>query len=199
MPPGSTSRGRGGKFKKYKRGGPKNYSSSLHVQDNDGNDISMWSAEAQEKLALESEHEDDDQSDGEDNTASNDDGQTFAQLSTPYSQDETREQRKEAKKARKAAILQTRARQVQVGDMPSDSEDDVLSMNPNHSDAARKQAVETIDDAYDPGDDGGERKAKEDDIRQIDDAVRKSDLERLAEIREKRELARLRKEVSRGS
>ncbi|EGY19143.1 hypothetical protein VD0002_g17 [Verticillium dahliae] len=140
--PGGNSRGRGGKFKKYTRGGGKHFSRDLRPVDSEGNEISMWAAGAKEKGSAnassdeEEEEEDDEEDDDEDDSAAEDKG--------PVS----REERKKLAKARKdAAIAKKKAQAVEVGDMPpsdseedeSDDDDDDMPANPNHSKAARNQ------------------------------------------------------------
>lgn len=64
----------------------------------------------------------------------------------------SREDRKKEKQARKAAaIAKAKAAAIQVGDLPpsdsdedSDSDDDDMPANPNHSKAARKQAIAPV-------------------------------------------------------
>ncbi|KAM0322438.1 hypothetical protein ACHAQA_009505 [Verticillium albo-atrum] len=131
--PGANSRGRGGKFKKYTRGGGKHFSRDLRPVDSEGNEVSMWAADAKEKgSADESSEEEESEEDSEASDADEDKG--------PVS----REERKKQAKARKdAAIAKKKAQAVEVGDMPpTDSEeesDDDMPANPNHSKAARNQ------------------------------------------------------------
>ncbi|KAH6638565.1 hypothetical protein BKA67DRAFT_144327 [Truncatella angustata] len=134
--PGAASRGRGGKFKKFTRGGGHHFSRDLRPLDADGNEISMWNAN-KNKGSDDSDDSDED-SDEESEEESGDDGPSkpAAELS--------REERKAQKAAqKKAAIARKQKGPVQVGDMPSDSEeesDDDMPANPNHSKAARNQA-----------------------------------------------------------
>ncbi|KAK2003041.1 hypothetical protein LX36DRAFT_745809 [Colletotrichum falcatum] len=134
--PGSNSRGRGGKFRKFTRGGGKHFSRDLRPLDADGNEISMWSADSKHKgddeSSQEASEEDSEESDSED------DGKPQAEM--------TRAERKAAAKARKdAAAAKKRAQAVEVGDLPpSDSEESSedeadMPANPNHSKAARNQ------------------------------------------------------------
>ncbi|WYZ34330.1 hypothetical protein EsH8_I_000606 [Colletotrichum jinshuiense] len=134
--PGSNSRGRGGKFRKFTRGGGKHFSRDLKPLDADGNEISMWGAGAKKKDDESSEE--DSEEDSEEESDSDDDGKPQAEM--------TRAERKAAAKARKdAAIAKRKGQAVEVGDLPpSESEeesddDDDMPANPNHSKAARNQ------------------------------------------------------------
>merc|ERR1711939_901652 len=114
-PPGG-ARGRGGKFKKFTRGGGKHFSKNLRPLDADGNEI-----EEKDPNASSSEEED---------------------ANKPAL---TREERRQVAKAKKeAAIARKKGKVVEAGDMPSsseeESEDDDMPANPNHSKAARNQA-----------------------------------------------------------
>jgi hypothetical protein len=130
----------------------------------------------------------------------------------------TREERKKEKKAKKeAAIAKSQGKVVQVGDLPSDSdedEDDMLS-NPNHSTASRNQAsapsaVAAVTDGVKDLKVSGtpsrreresmeaqqakERYRKLHESGKTDEA--KADLARLKIIREKREAEAARKQVN---
>ncbi|KAK2044307.1 hypothetical protein LZ31DRAFT_594922 [Colletotrichum somersetense] len=135
--PGSNSRGRGGKFRKFTRGGGKHFSRDLRPLDADGNEISMWSADSNKKGDDESSEEDSEE-DSEEESEDEDDAKPQAEM--------TRAERKAAAKARKdAAVAKKRAQAVEVGDLPpsdseESSEDDAdMPANPNHSKAARNQ------------------------------------------------------------
>ncbi|KAI2634433.1 hypothetical protein GGS21DRAFT_517771 [Xylaria nigripes] len=136
--PGANSRGRGGKFKKFTRGGGKHFSRDLRPLDAEGYEVSIWSEDAQQKEGDEEDEEDEDEDSEEDSDDDDDD----AGLSQPQ-EELTREERKAVKKAQKdAAVAKKQKGQVQVGDLPSDSEgedDDDMPANPNHSKAIRKQ------------------------------------------------------------
>lgn len=131
--------------------------------------------------------------------------------------DASREDRKAQKKARKeAAIAKTKAKTVEVGDLPSsdeDSDDDDMPANPNHSKASRNQAgraggVEAITEGVANLKAPGNRKerealeaqaAKERYLKlqgegKTDQA--KADLARLKLIREQREAESARRQVS---
>lgn len=140
--PGGNSRGRGGKFKKYTRGGGKHFSRDLRPLDADGNEISMWASGAQKKKDDESSEEEsseEESSEEESDDAAAGPGAAAAALS--------REERKKEKAAKKAAaVARAKAASVQVGDLPpseseeeSDDDDADMPANPNHSKAARSQ------------------------------------------------------------
>ncbi|KAJ3956902.1 hypothetical protein N0V92_006537 [Colletotrichum tropicale] len=131
--PGSSSRGRGGKFRKFTRGGGKHFSRDLRPLDADGNEISMWSADTKKDNSGSDEDDSEEESEEE---SDSDDAKPQAEQS--------RADRKAAAKARKeAAIAKKKGQAVEVGDLPpSDSEeesDDDMPANPNHSKAARNQ------------------------------------------------------------
>ncbi|KAE9572384.1 28 kDa heat- and acid-stable phosphoprotein [Colletotrichum fructicola] len=131
--PGSSSRGRGGKFRKFTRGGGKHFSRDLRPLDADGNEISMWSADTKKD---DSGSDEDDSEEESEEESDSDDAKPQAEQS--------RADRKAAAKARKeAAIAKKKGQAVEVGDLPpSDSEeesDDDMPANPNHSKAARNQ------------------------------------------------------------
>ncbi|KAK0101252.1 hypothetical protein ONS95_006431 [Cadophora gregata] len=126
-PPGG-ARGRGGKFKKFTRGGGKHFSKNLRPLDADGNEI-----EEKDPNASSSEEEE---------TSSEEESSEEEDANKPAL---TREERRQAAKAKKeAAIARKKGKVVEAGDMPSsseeDSEDDDMPANPNHSKAARNQA-----------------------------------------------------------
>ncbi|KAF4822182.1 28 kDa heat- and acid-stable phosphoprotein [Colletotrichum tropicale] len=131
--PGSSSRGRGGKFRKFTRGGGKHFSRDLRPLDADGNEISMWSADTKKD---DSGSDEDDSEEESEEESDSDDAKPQAEQS--------RADRKAAAKARKeAAIAKKKGQAVEVGDLPpSESEeesDDDMPANPNHSKAARNQ------------------------------------------------------------
>ncbi|KAI1193657.1 hypothetical protein F5X97DRAFT_313435 [Nemania serpens] len=141
--PGANSRGRGGKFKKFTRGGGKHFSRDLRPLDADGNEVSMWSSHARKGKDGDDEDGDDSEGDEEDSEEGSDDD-SDAGPSQPQ-QELTREERRLAKKAQKdAAVARRQKGQVQVGDLPSededeDEEDDDMPANPNHTKASRQQ------------------------------------------------------------
>lgn len=160
--PGTSSRGRGGKFRKPARGGGKKFSRDIRPVDADGNEISMWSVDAKRK-----DDDDDDDDDSEDDETTedetteeedSDDDDDAPGPSAAPAQELSREDRKAEKKARKeAAIAKQRAKTVEVGDMPSsddddddseeDSEDDDdMPANPNHSKKARNQTKAGVEE-----------------------------------------------------
>ncbi|PTB62439.1 hypothetical protein BBK36DRAFT_1185358 [Trichoderma citrinoviride] len=145
--PGSSSRGRGGKFRKFTRGGKFNhyvrhFSRNLQPIDSEGNAVSMWGDDAQ----VNSE-EDESEESSEEESEEEDESKPAAQLAAEAA---NREDRKAQKKARKeAAIAKQKSRQVEVGDMPSSSDEESdldLPANPNHSSSARKQASKAAAD-----------------------------------------------------
>ncbi|EPE05251.1 casein kinase substrate phosphoprotein pp28 [Ophiostoma piceae UAMH 11346] len=133
--PGANSRGRGGKFRKFTRGGGKHFSRDLRPVDADGNEISMWAEGAKGSGSEEEEEEEESEEESEEEDA--------APAPTGLPGVESREDRKKEKKARKeAAIARARGQAVQVGDMPEsedESEEDDVPVNPNHSAAGRNQ------------------------------------------------------------
>ncbi|KAM3081779.1 hypothetical protein ACMFMG_005225 [Clarireedia jacksonii] len=146
----AAGRGRGGKFKKFTRGGMqslylnirtsnkntnyhltggKHFSRDLRPLDADGNEIRERNADDSSEEEEESEEEESsEEEEAEEKPAM------------------TREERRAAAKARKeAAIAKKNKKVAQPGDLPTDSEeeseDDDMPANPNHSKAARKQAA----------------------------------------------------------
>ncbi|KAI5466471.1 casein kinase substrate phosphoprotein PP28-domain-containing protein [Mariannaea sp. PMI_226] len=139
---GSSSRGRGGKFKKYTRGGGKHFSRDIRPTDADGNEVSIWSVEKHE----EDDDSDDDTTEESEEESSEEEGDNAGSSQAAAAQAASREDRKAQKKARKeAAIARQQGKTVEVGDLPSSDEDsdedDDMPSNPNHSKAARKQAT----------------------------------------------------------
>ncbi|KAG0647250.1 PDGF-associated [Hyphodiscus hymeniophilus] len=136
-PPGG-ARGRGGKFKKFTRGGGKHFSRNLRPLDADGNEVVD-----KDPNASTSEEEED----SEEESSSEDEASNKPALS--------REERRAAAKAKKeAAIARKKNTVAQPGDLPSsseeESEDEDMPANPNHSKAARNQAKAapaTVDEA----------------------------------------------------
>ncbi|KAM7207974.1 Casein kinase substrate phosphoprotein PP28 domain containing protein [Naviculisporaceae sp. PSN 640] len=210
--PGANSRGRGGKFKKFTRGGGKHFSRDLRPLDADGNEISMWSADAQNKDIEESDEEG--SSEEEESEESEDEA---GPSKTAVSEAQNREERKNQKKARKeAAIAKAKQQAVQVGDLPpSDSEEeseDDMPANPNRSAAARNQtkaSVKSVTEGVEKLNVGApasrrEREAADaaaakERYRKLHEAGKtdeaKADLARLKLIREKREAEAARKQA----
>ncbi|KAI9147846.1 Succinyl-3-ketoacid-coenzyme a transferase [Paramyrothecium foliicola] len=120
--------------------GGKHFSRDLQPIDAEGNQVSMWSANANNK-----DDEEDDDDDEESSEEEEDDDDEKTNAAGPSNEDASREDRKAQKKARKeAAIAKQRAHTVEVGDLPSsddEDDDDDMPANPNHSKAARKQAT----------------------------------------------------------
>ncbi|CAK7565324.1 MAG: hypothetical protein SEPTF4163_003239 [Sporothrix epigloea] len=214
--PGASSRGRGGKFRKFTRGGGKQFSRDLRPLDADGNEIGMWDENGQQKGS------NDDSEESEDSEEESDDN-----AQPGLAEAASREARKKEKKARKeAAIARAKGQAVQVGDLPSsDDESDAedLPANPNHSRAARSQtkapaAAVDVDDAADAIKEMGlkssaapqsrreresleaqqakERYRKLHEQGKTDEA--KADLARLKLIREKREAEAARKQAEKA-
>ena len=130
-----SSRGRGGKFNKAKRGGGKHFSRDLQPLDKEGNVLGMW-RDPNDKISEASTSEDESSSatdSGEEGPSQGSGGQEL-----------TREQRKEVARLKKqAAIARKNKKAAEVGDMPTDSseeEEDDMPANPNHSAKARAQA-----------------------------------------------------------
>ncbi|KAL2268476.1 hypothetical protein VTJ83DRAFT_3322 [Remersonia thermophila] len=222
--PGASSRGRGGKFKKPTRGGGKHYSRDLRPVDADGNEISMWSIDAQHQRAMD-DSSDEGSSDGSE-SGSDDDargGPSSIIIPPPEQTELSREERRQQKKARKEAAIARSQRAVQVGDLPpSESEDeedgdedDDMPANPNHSSKARKQARGEVDGVADGmgrlrvGSDASapsrrerealEAQAAKERYRKLHEQGKtdqaKADLERLRIIRERREAEAARKQA----
>jgi len=212
--PGANSRGRGGKFKKYTRGGGKHFSRDLRPLDADGNEISMWASGAQKKSSDEdseedSEEESSEEESDEDGAGPSTQGQSAAELS--------REERRKEKKARKEAAIARAKKPVEVGDLPpSDSDDEEeekadMPANPNHSRKARNQTkVPTVDEAAEGVEkmsvapsrrerEAMEAAAAKERYRRLHEAGKtdqaKDDLARLKLIREKREAEAARKQA----
>lgn len=131
------------------RPGGKHFSRDLRPLDAEGNEVSMWSEDAQKKLGEGSdedddseEEEDEDESESdEDDPAGRGEGSSRAAAAASAA---SREDRKKEKKARKeAAIARAKGQAVQVGDLPSsdeeESDEEDLPANPNHSRAGRNQ------------------------------------------------------------
>ncbi|OAA59834.1 Casein kinase substrate, phosphoprotein PP28 [Niveomyces insectorum RCEF 264] len=151
--PGANSRGRGGKFRKFTRGGGKHFSRDLRPLDADGNEISMWSEDAQNKLGNTQDSEEDSEEESEEESESDGGGPSSGRgkggASAAAIAAASREDRRKEKKARKeAAIARAKGQAVQVGDLPSsdeeeddsdDDDEDDLPSNPNHSRAGRNQ------------------------------------------------------------
>jgi len=193
--------------------GGKHFSRDLRPLDADGNEIDMWSADAQRKLAgsdddSEEDSEEESSEDESDDAGPSTQNQTAAELS--------REDRRKEKKAKKEAPIARAKKPVQVGDLPpSDSEEEeeaAMPVNPNHSRKARNQTK--VDPSVDEAAEGvqkmsvapsrREREAMEaqaakERYRKLHEAGKtdeaKADLARLKLIREKREAEAARKQV----
>ncbi|TAQ88125.1 hypothetical protein B7494_g3518 [Chlorociboria aeruginascens] len=213
MAPGgpAAGRGRGGKFKKFTRGGGKHFSRDLRPLDSNGNEIREKDPDASTSEEEEDEEEEESSEEEEEDKPAL-----------------TREQRRLAAKAKKeAAIARKNKKVAQPGDMPSsseeESEEDDMPANPNHSKAARKQATavpvqvdEAAEDMQDMSiDDKAKAKSPTELSRKERDALEaqrkkeaymkkhlagetdeaKADLARLMVIREKREADAVRKQA----
>jgi len=211
--PGANSRGRGGKFKKYTRGGGKHFSRDLRPLDADGNEIDMWSADAKKKGSSDEDSEEDSEEEESEEEDSDDAGpstqsQSAAELS--------REERRKEKKARKDAAIARSKKPVEVGDLPpSDSEEeeeDDMPANPNHSRKARNQTkvVSPVEEATEGVEkmsvapsrrerEAIEAAAAKERYRKLHEAGKtdeaKADLARLKLIRERREIEAARKQA----
>ncbi|KAJ5152878.1 uncharacterized protein N7482_009356 [Penicillium canariense] len=204
-------RGRGGKFSKPSRGGGKKFSRDLQPIDKDGNPVGLW-REKEDKIASSSEEESSSEESSEEEGSDDADAGPSGQASA--SGDVSREARRAAAKAKKAAAIKRRGQApAQPGDLPpSDSEasDEDLPANPNHSAKSRSQLVKPDSDAEpeqpvkkDPSQlsrrereaieaqQARERYLKLHAEGKTDEA--RSDLARLAIIREQREAERERK------
>ncbi|RDW67809.1 hypothetical protein BP6252_09205 [Coleophoma cylindrospora] len=211
-PPGASGRGRGGKFKKFTRGGGKHFSRNLRPLDADGNEVVEKDPNASS----------DEEESSEEESSSEEDNIPKPALS--------REERRAAAKAKKEAAIAKKKGVPQPGDMPSSSEEDdsdddmPMPANPNHSKAARNQAkaapvaVEEATEAVDKLSVGGKGKAKpvaelsrrereaiqaqqaKERYQKLHEAGKtdeaKADLARLKLIREKREAEAARKQAS---
>ncbi|KAK4203596.1 casein kinase substrate phosphoprotein PP28-domain-containing protein [Triangularia verruculosa] len=132
----TSSRGRG-KFRKFTRGGGKHFSKNLRPLDADGNEMGMW-GDAAEK------DEDEEESEEESSEEESEDETPAKAAASAAAAELSREERKKQKKAAKEAAIKAKKGPVQVGDMPTDSEeeeseDEKMPANPNHSRAARNQ------------------------------------------------------------
>lgn len=178
--PGGNSRGRGGKFRKFTRGGGKHFSRDLRPLDADGNEISMWGQDPKNSQGG-SDDDDDDDSESEEEDSDDEVGPSKA----GPGQDLSREERKKEKKIRKeAAIARAKKAAIQVGDLPpSDSDDgssesdDDMPANPNHSKAARKQAIAPV------------KKPDDDDVGETAAGVSKMAISQKPQSRKERESA----------
>jgi hypothetical protein len=238
--PGSNSRGRGNKFRKFTRGGVyapllrgkgrpskgltdlvlaggKHYSRNLRPLDADGNEISMWSEDANKRPKGSDEGDDGAEDEDEDDEGSDEDSDEGGPSSGAAV---TREDHKREKAARKAAaIAKAKAQTIKVGDLPSseseEESDGDAPANPNHSRAARSQAnvaspVEEAAAGVKALSVGGTPNRRERESLQALQAKEKyrklheqgktdeakADLARLKLIREKREAEAARKQVS---
>ncbi|KAK7976311.1 hypothetical protein PG989_014774 [Apiospora arundinis] len=122
--PGGNSRGRGGKFKKFTRGGGKHFSRDLRPLDADGNEISMWGADGPEK-----KDEDDSSEEESSEEESSEDDEAGPSSKTPAAELSREERRKQKADQKAAAIAKKKKAAVQVGDMPSDDSEDKASRN----------------------------------------------------------------------
>lgn len=201
--------------------GGKHFSRDLRPLDAEGNEVSMWSADAKHKK--EGSGDDDSEGDSEEESESESDDDDAAAGTSAAAAELSREERKKEKKARKeAALARARAQAVQVGDLPpsdedSDEDSEDMPANPNHSRAARNQAkapvaAPQVDEAAEgvkalkvsgtpsrreresmEAAQAKERYRKLHEAGKTDEA--KADLARLALIREKREAEAARKQV----
>ncbi|PVH96599.1 hypothetical protein DM02DRAFT_115281 [Periconia macrospinosa] len=197
----TSARGRGGKFSKPKRGGGKHFSRDLQPLNADGEVMGMWGDNKPVKEESEEEEESsEEESSGEEEK-----------------QEMTREERRAAAKARKqAAIAKQNQKIPEAGDLPTDSEeeedDEDMPANPNHTAKARSQASKVPKPAEDTkvkGKDLGQLSRREREAIQAQQAKEnyekmhaagkteqaRSDLERLALVKERREAEAARKKA----
>ncbi|KAL2144721.1 hypothetical protein VTI28DRAFT_8659 [Corynascus sepedonium] len=215
--PGANSRGRGGKFKKYTRGGGHHFSRDLRPLDADGNEISMWAVDAQQKRPEDDSEEGSEEEEESSEEESDDDGAGPSSAQSQAAAELSREERRREKKARKEAAIARAKKPVEVGDLPpsaseeEDEEDDNMPANPNHSRKARNQTkVSSVDEAAEAvqkltvAPSRREREAMEaaaakERYRKLHEAGKtdqaKEDLARLKLIREKREAEAARKQA----
>ncbi|RMD39282.1 hypothetical protein DV735_g5846, partial [Chaetothyriales sp. CBS 134920] len=139
-----STRGRGGKFNKAKRGeaGGKHFSRDLQPLDKDGTPLGMWRDPADE---IKEDDESSEEESSEESSDDEDDGPSAT--GGAGGQELTREQRKEQARLKKQAAIAKKSRKVaEVGDLPTDSEeeeddDDDMPANPNHTQKARNQTL----------------------------------------------------------
>ncbi|KAH6637423.1 casein kinase substrate phosphoprotein PP28-domain-containing protein [Boeremia exigua] len=129
----SSARGRGGKFNKAKRGGGKHFSRDLQPLNAEGEVMGMW-GEQPAKVDEESS-----EAESSEEESSDEEGGDKPQ------EELTREQRRDAAKARKQAAIAKKSQKVpEAGDLPTSdeesSEDEAMPANPNHTVKARTQA-----------------------------------------------------------
>ncbi|KAJ5772072.1 hypothetical protein N7520_002601 [Penicillium odoratum] len=203
---------RGGKFKPS-RGGGKHFSRDLQPLDKDGNAVGLWREPADEVPSS-----GDEESSSEESSDESDAEGAGPSTTTVNSAELTREERRNQAKAKKQAALARRNKTAaQVGDLPpsdsDESEDEALPANPNHTAQSRKQLVkEDEEDAPKPKKvvkDVSQLSRREREALQAQQARERylklhaegktdearSDLARLAIIREQRAAERARKEA----
>jgi len=141
----SSTRGRGGKFSKPKRGGGKHFSRDLQPLNKDGEVINMWADPSPE----DEEDDDDDEEDSDEEESDEDDDGRPGPVAPR--EEVTREQRKAQAKARKeAAIAKRKGHAAEPGDLPpsesdeDEDDDDDMPANPNHTAKARSQAAAAV-------------------------------------------------------
>ncbi|GAM83170.1 hypothetical protein ANO11243_011560 [Dothideomycetidae sp. 11243] len=214
----SSARGRGGKFSKPKRGGGKHFSRNLRPVDAEGVEKSIW---ASQSSSGDSSSEEDSSSD--DDAAGGPSNPRLGNTASLGNEPATREERRAAAKARKAAAIKRKTGPAQPGDLPTSdeesSEDEAMPANPNHTAKARAQAVAPTPKA-DADEDAEEQPKKRDagnlsrrerealNAQQAKERYQKlqaagktdearADLERLKLVRQKREEDAARKEAER--
>ncbi|PLB51731.1 hypothetical protein P170DRAFT_433600 [Aspergillus steynii IBT 23096] len=217
-------RGRAGKFSKPSRGGGKRFSRDVQPVDKNGNPVGLWREPEEDPDMSSSEGEEDTESEQSGSDEGPRDENDPAGPSSAEAPELTREERRAAAKAKKQAAI-ARRQKVQPGDLPpSDDEsddddsnnkntsnnnngDEDLPANPNHTAKSRSQLSGEAPEkaAKDPSQlsrrereaieaqQARERYMKLHAEGKTDEA--RSDLARLALVREKREADRLRKEA----
>lgn len=201
--------------------GGHHFSRDLRPLDADGNEISMWAVDAQQKRPEDDSEGSSEEEEESSEEESDDDGAGPSSAQSQAAAELSREERRREKKARKEAAIARAKKPVEVGDLPpsaseeEDEEDGNMPANPNHSRKARNQTkVSSVDEAAEAvqkltvAPSRREREAMEaaaakERYRKLHEAGKtdqaKEDLARLKLIREKREAEAARKQVCFGS
>ncbi|KAL4907626.1 hypothetical protein BDW74DRAFT_166315 [Aspergillus multicolor] len=150
-------RGRGGKFSKPSRGGGKHFSRNIQTVDKEGNPVSMWRDPADDPETSEEEEEEEEEAstDGSDSETENEPGPSTTTLNFPRDTttenkpELSREERRAAAKAKKAAVAARKAQgPAQPGDLPpSDSESETPVTNGNMNQGKASAAAADSEDS----------------------------------------------------